>query len=166
MWLADKGYRVTGIELSAKAVEEFFAERDLVAEKYDCDGGVVWQTDRLRIFQADFFAVTPEMLGPVDVVYDRAALIALPEAMRSAYVEKLNSLATTSRTGLLITLEYDQSVMNGPPFSVPEHEVNSLFSSEFSVTQISNQQLIDKMPRFQEKGLKSLYEPVYQLIRR
>jgi len=163
IWLVEKGYRVTGIELSEKAVVEFFSEHKLHPVKTMLNDSVLWETENLRLLQGDFFAMTPAMTGPIDVVYDRAALIALPETMRSVYVRTLNRLAGMNRVSLLITLEYDQHIMNGPPFSVCEQEVQKLFGKDFKVTQLSNQQLIDRMPRFREKGLSSLHEPVYHL---
>ena len=62
------------------------------------------------------------MLGRVDAIYDRAALVALPPTMRSRYTAHLNDI-TEHASQFLITFEYDQKKMEGPPFSITEDEV-------------------------------------------
>ncbi len=162
-WLASQGYQVSGVELSPVAIESFFKEHRLAFEKETIAGGYLWRSDNLRFFEVDFFALDAEILGSIDFVFDRAALIALPQAMRKRYVDRINQLTGKARTTLLITLEYDQSVMNGPPFSVPEQEVTALFAGDFSITRLSNDDILEKMPRFKERGLTALREPVYLL---
>lgn len=163
IWLARQGFKVSGVELSSVAIEGFFREHELSFETHTLDEGVLWQSENLKIFQCDLFKMDAQMLGPVDVVFDRASLIALPQSMRKGYVEKLNQLAGSKRTSLLITLEYDQARMDGPPFSVPQHEVDALFSQDFKIERLSNDDIVDRMPRFKEKGLTELREPVYRL---
>ena len=111
VWLAERGHEVIGIEIVEDAARQFFAEHP---------GSPV------TILVRDFFAVTREEVGAIDVVYDRAALIALPPEMRPRYADQLRVLAPGA-AGLLISLEYDQAKMPGPPFSVEEPEVRALF---------------------------------------
>ena len=122
LWLADQGYEVVGIELSPLAVKAFFSENGLEAKLTHIDGLEYWQSDNISLFCGDFFSLTTEILGTIDAVYDRASLIALPPAMRKDYAAKLTELAQTAPK-LLVTLEYDQSKMDGPPFSVSQEEV-------------------------------------------
>ena len=93
----------------------------------------------LEVFVGDIFNLTAEALGAVDAVYDRAALIALPAPMRQRYAAHVHAL-TGDVPQLLITLEYDQQCMEGPPFSVPAAEVRGLFSRR-APAQVSRQEL-------------------------
>lgn len=162
IWLADQGYQVVGIELSPLAVQAFFAENNLKAEYSQIGGLGYWQSENISLFCGDFFALTPEILGQVDAVYDRASLIALPPAMRQDYAAKLTELAQ-SAPKLLITLEYDQSKMDGPPFSVSEDEVRSLYQANYQVKQLSAQDVLGENERFRAKGLDYMNECIYQL---
>ncbi|MGF1834365.1 thiopurine S-methyltransferase [Photobacterium sanguinicancri] len=124
-WLAQKHSSVVGIELSQIAVRSFFAEHlytPMVIEQGN--GQAIYEFDEIKIHCGDFFTVPVE---PTDVVYDRAALIAMPETLRKQYAERLLSLTKPGGRILLITLDYPQEQLNGPPFSVDEAEVNALF---------------------------------------
>jgi thiopurine S-methyltransferase len=114
VWLADRGYHVVGVDLSEVAAKAFAAENKQ-------------HTDRIEYRVGDFFDVTPESIGKFDLIYDRAALIALPPNLRPKYAEKLQSLLAPSGRILLISLEYDPQQMQGPPFEVPESEIRTLF---------------------------------------
>ncbi len=162
IWLADQSYQVVGVELSSLAVEAFFVENEIKAERSQVAGLELWQSDKISLFCGDFFDLTPEILGKIDAVYDRASLIALPPAMREDYAVKLTELAQ-SAPKLLVTLEYDQSKMGGPPFSVSETEVKSLYQANYKVTQLSAQDVLDDNARFREKGIEYLNECIYKL---
>ncbi len=122
-FLASRGHRVVGVELVEDAVRAFFAERGLTPTVTPRGPFVEYAVGDVALFAGDFFAATPELLGPLDALYDRAALIALPPAMRGPYVAHLLSLLPAGTPGLVITLEYPQEKMQGPPFSVPEAEL-------------------------------------------
>ena len=53
LWLLHEGYAVTGIELSRKAVEDFFNENGLDYDVTDRDGIEAWRHGRLQILCAD-----------------------------------------------------------------------------------------------------------------
>jgi thiopurine S-methyltransferase len=72
------------------------------------------------------------MLGQVDAVYDRAALVALPEGMRQRYTAHLMEI-TGKAPQLLIGYEYDQSLKQGPPFSVSNEEVRRQYAGSYDV---------------------------------
>jgi thiopurine S-methyltransferase len=63
---------------------------------------------------------------------------------------------------LLITLDYDQKIMNGPPFSVTQKEVNKLFSFA-KVKQLHRSDIIEQEPAFKKRGLTRFYETVYSI---
>ncbi len=162
VWLAEQGYEVVAIELSPLAVAAFFAENNLIPEKHQIEGLEYWQSGKITLFSGDFFALTPQILGQVDAVYDRASLIALPPTMRQSYAEKLTELCQKAPK-LLITLEYDQSKMDGPPFSVTEDEVKALYQAHYQVKQLNSEDVLGNNERFREKGLDYMNESVYKL---
>jgi thiopurine S-methyltransferase len=123
-WLAERGHRVTGVELSPLACEQFFAEAGLSPQKDQLGPFVRWSSGPYTLLQGDVFALT----GTFDAVYDRAALVALPPEMRQRYAEVIRRVV--KGTGLLVTFEYPQQEYGGPPFSVPEEEVMRHFTAE------------------------------------
>ena len=142
-WLLSNGYRVAGAELSQLAVASLFERLKLVPTIEDV-GGVAggfsrWSAADLDVFVGDIFALSAGVLGQVDSVYDRAALIALPPDMRERYAAHLDAI-TKGAPQLLITLAYDQSRMAGPPFSVVEGELRTLYGDRAPV-QLSSQEL-------------------------
>ena len=77
------------------------------------------------------------MLGLVDAIYDRAALVALPEEMRNRYTAHLMEI-TDKAPQLLICYEYDQNLMEGPPFSVSNEEINLHYRDSYHLTPIES----------------------------
>jgi thiopurine S-methyltransferase len=150
-FLAARGHDVIGVELAEQAVQAFFAEHDLapsVAQRgpfaaYEVGPGTLRAADpgaagaaqavagpagAITLLAGDFFALTPELLGPVDALYDRAALIALPPDLRPRYVARLHALVPAGAPALVITVEYDQARVAGPPFAVLEAELRTLYA--------------------------------------
>jgi thiopurine S-methyltransferase len=127
-FLAGRGHDVIGVELSELAGRAFFHEHGLVPRE-EPRGEFLWlSSGGIQLFIGDFFAATRELLGPCDAFYDRAAIVALPADWRERYVSRLRSLVPDHAPGLVVTFEYDQSQMSGPPFDVPEAEVRRLFA--------------------------------------
>lgn len=162
LWLAEQGHQVVGVELSALAVEAFFAENKIAVERQTVGDLQLWKSENISLFCGDIFKLTPAILGHIDGVYDRASLIALPPAMRQDYAKKLIEL-TPSAHKLLITLEYEQTKMDGPPFSVTEKEVSELYQAHYKVTQQVAQDVLSNNTKFIDKGLDYMNECVYQL---
>ncbi|MCJ8141949.1 thiopurine S-methyltransferase [Ancylobacter sp. A5.8] len=134
-WLLQQGYRVAGAELSRLAVEQLFAELNLTpAITYE---GTLerFEAEAITVFAGNIFDLDRDALGPVDAVYDRAALVALPEAMRGEYTAHLAALTHHARQ-LLISFDYDPALMAGPPFSVPEHEVRRHYGGAYHVSRL------------------------------
>lgn len=127
VWLAQRGHSVIGLELSEVAVDEFFQELGVTPEIERNDRFVIYSADNIRILCGDFFAVTQQDLGPIDAVYDRAALVALPPEMRRRYAEHLGTLLSAPVQTLLVTFEYEEGQAEGPPFCVDRKEVTALF---------------------------------------
>lgn len=165
-FLADRGLRVTGIELSPLAVESFFREQQLVPTVRQHGDIAVYEHDRLRVLCGDFFALTPELLGPVDAVFDRAALVALPPEMRPHYAAHLLSLLPPGTRMLLVAFDYAQAEMSGPPFSVPQAEIRALFGPRCDIAALGREDILEREPRFRERGLTRLVETGWLLLRR
>lgn len=134
-WLLSNGYRVAGAELSKIAIEQLFTE--LGVEPKISEVGQVdhYSAKNIDIFVSDIFHLSSKMLGLVDAIYDRAALVALPEEMRNRYTAHLTEI-TDKAPQLLICYEYDQSLMEGPPFSISNEEVNQLYRDSYDLTLI------------------------------
>ncbi|MFD1216543.1 thiopurine S-methyltransferase [Microbulbifer celer] len=132
-WLLGNGYQVAGAELSETAVVQLF-EQLQVAPTIDELGELKrYSADGIDIFVGDIFQLDPDTLGQVDAIYDRAALVALPESMRARYAQLLIALTTTAQQ-LLITFDYDQSQIAGPPFCVDSDEVKALYSENYTLS--------------------------------
>ena len=129
-WLLAQGCRVAGIEFNRSAVEAAFERLRLRPDvTVDIAGPsrlIRYESGALTLFAGDFFDLTAELLGPVDAVYDRAALVALPQDRRPEYARHLTAI-TDGAPQLLITYEYDQTQMDGPPFSVDAAETARLY---------------------------------------
>ncbi len=136
-WLLDQGFRVAGVELVQTAVDELFEELGMLPEVESSGSARLYHAANINIFVGNFFALSAEALGPVDAVYDRAALVALPHDMRARYAAHLMALNDTARQ-LLVTYVYDQSKANGPPFSVDRDEVRGLYGDSYNVQLIAS----------------------------
>ncbi|HUH60370.1 MAG TPA: thiopurine S-methyltransferase [Candidimonas sp.] len=166
LWLADQGHRVLGVELSSLAVDQFFAENRLTPATHLSPLGKHYVDGRIEIICGDIFALDAATLSGCLGIYDRAALIALPESMRARYVRHVYGQLSPEYRGLLLTLEYPQDEMDGPPFSVADPEVQSLFASHSDATVIDRRDILEKEPKFIERGLKRLDTVVYDLKRK
>ena len=162
LWLASQGHRVLGVEISRRAVEEFFTEAGLVPEITEAGPLRRYRADELTLLCGDFFDLTSEHLREVGAVYDRASLIALPLDMRPRYAEHLKTLALTAPS-LLITFDYDQDRMAGPPFAVHRQEIKRLFAGRYRITELATIDVIDDSPNFRRCGLTAIAEQVWRL---
>jgi thiopurine S-methyltransferase len=126
-WLAARGHEVVGVELIEDAVRAFFTEHGLTPSITPRDALVEYASGSLVLYAGDVFALTPALLGQVDSIYDRGALVALPSDMRRRYAAHLRTLAPGA-TILQVTLEYAPGAMEGPPFTVTEHDLRALYA--------------------------------------
>lgn len=136
-WLLAQGFRVAGAELSTIAVEALFDELKLAPTLTKVGDLTRYSANNIEIFNGDFFALTAQMLGAVDAVYDRAALVALPAEMRKAYTAHLGAISQYAPQ-LLVTFDYDQTQLDGPPFCVSADEVRAHYSQNYALQQLAN----------------------------
>ena len=165
-WLAARGFEVIGIELSSIAVEAFFAEFNLQYQRYESDRFNVYESDNIVLYQGDYFDLNARDLAGCKLVYDRAALIAIDADNRGRYCSQMKAITPSTCNMLLITLEYDQSVMSGPPFSVFTEEVIQQYADQYEIDQLLDNETVDESPRWREQGLVSLREKTFQLMRK
>lgn len=163
LWLLEQGYSVLGVEISPIAVADFFRENNLQAEITTEKGFQRWSCDELVILCGDFFSLSSEEVMTCHAIYDRASLIAMPPTMRPAYADKILQLFPAKRSTLLITMEYPQGEMKGPPFSVTADEVKNFYADNFQISQLFTQDILEESPRFKERGITHLHEIIYLL---
>jgi thiopurine S-methyltransferase len=99
-------------------------------------------------------------------LYDRAALIALPAEMRERYAAHLKRILPKESHGLVITLDYDQAQMSGPPFAVLDDEVRRLFGDSWALKILEDQDVLSESGKFLEAGVTRLEERVYRVSSR
>ncbi|MFW6094217.1 MAG: thiopurine S-methyltransferase [Pseudomonadota bacterium] len=165
LWLAEQGHRVIGVELAEVAVRAFFdeagrncrLERQRHLQRFTSDG--------IAIYCGDFMDLTALHVGHVGAVYDRAALIALPEKMRAHYADHLQRIVPDGCRMLMLTLEYDQSRVAGPPHSVPEAEVEALFGDRCRVERLRREPARALPPKFAEAGVDDAVAAAYRVTK-
>lgn len=164
-WIAGRGHPVVGIELSGIAIREFFTESAIKPSIRDAGTYRQWRAGGIELLEGDYFELERQDVGTVDAVYDRAALIALPAALRPRYAQHLAQLTPTGASALLITMNYDPTGMNGPPFAVANDEVEALFRNTFELEWLRTEDALPSYPGFRERGLTRLEESVWRLRR-
>ncbi len=140
IWLLKQGYKVVGVELSEDAIEQFFAALKVKPEIWTDHSFKRYSAYNIEILVGDFFKLTDDIVGPIDAIYDRASLVALPQEMRPDYSQHLTSICDTAPQ-LLITFVYDQSQQDGPPFSIDEDEVNQHYLKDYQVSLLDSVQV-------------------------
>lgn len=131
-WLLSQGFRVVGIELVEAAIEQLFLELQIEPNIKQVGKLKHYHADKIDIFVGDFFDLPAEILGPVDAVYDRAAMVALPEDLRNRYTAHLQNVTNTAPQ-LLITFDYNQAETDGPPFAVGQAEVDRQYANHYGI---------------------------------
>jgi thiopurine S-methyltransferase len=165
LWLRDRGHRVAGVELSAVALESLLMEHGIPAMRRTLDHFDVYQAADLQLYCGDFFALNPPLLGPVAAVYDRAALISWIPELRAGYVAHISALTRPGTQTLLVTLEYAQTQMKGPPFSVTADDVEHLYTRNHAIQELSKHDVLGTEPRLRSRGVTQLHEVCYRLTR-
>ncbi len=158
IWLSHQNLYVHGVELSEKAVREYFLENNLDDYKVE-ENCYTHQNTTLEV--GDFFK--HNNVNGHDYIYDRAAIVALPKATRKEYAHHCLKLLKPGGRILLITFEYDQTKLSGPPFSVTEAEVNELYGKEASIELLEKKSDKPKNPKFKDAGVEFFTQKVYMI---
>ena len=128
-YLLERGYEVTGVELSSIACRDFFQENKIPYVIKSRGDFTLYQGEKINLWCGDYFKLPDEAWKNISGVYDRAALVALPEELRLPYTKEMSSRLSPGTPVLLISFEYQEGQIIGPPFSVTHNEINKLFSS-------------------------------------
>lgn len=136
-WLISKGYRVVGAELSEIAIAQLFTSLGTQPKISEVGQLQHYSATNIDIFVGNIFDLSKRVLGPVNAVYDRAALVALPKAMRDRYTAHLMQI-TDKAPQLIICYEYDQTLMIGPPFSITEQEVRQHYQDSYALSHLES----------------------------
>ena len=136
-WLAEQGQKVTGVELSEIAIRQFYEEHPTSMEM------------NLQLHHSDFFKFTsPQTFS---WIYDRAALIALPEMTRKTYVAHQKTMLQDIASIILLSVEYASTELKGPPFSVSDNEVYALYSFAKNIHAIESRDPINSTPHLRHQ---------------
>ena len=162
-WLMQQGHPVVGVELSEIAVQAFFGENGYTPVVSTRDKFRQYEANNIRILCGDFFDLKRDDLAGVSAVYDRASMVALPPEMRLGYVQHLLNILPPKTQILLITFDYPQAEMPGPPFALDAAEVEALFREKADIKLLVQFDMLAQNPRFQQRGLTRLQESIYLL---
>jgi thiopurine S-methyltransferase len=162
LWLAGEGNEVVGVELSEIAAKAFFEESGVAYSRVDGELPSYVADDRsITIYCGDYFSFSlGDDLAAFDAYYDRGALVAVSPEIREAYVRHSQSLLSADAVKLIISVEYDQSVANGPPFSIPVQAMRSLWPELVRVDAYDD--MDNCPPKFKEAGLSEIVEAVWR----
>lgn len=163
LWLRQQGYAVVGVELSEIAVQAFYSENGYTPARSANGKFTQYEANGIRILCGDFFDLQRDDLAGVQAVYDRASMVALPPAMRQRYARHLVSILPPAAQILLITFDYPQAEMPGPPFALSSAEVVALYSEHADIRVLAEIDALPQNPRFRQRGLTRLQETIYSL---
>ncbi|MFZ1547613.1 MAG: thiopurine S-methyltransferase [Candidatus Nitrotoga sp.] len=137
-WLLTCGYRVVGAELSELAIKQLFAGLGLIPEVSTAGKLTRYSAKDIDILAGNIFDLSAEYLGQVNAIYDRAALVALPASLRELYTSHLIGI-TDAAPQLLVSYEYNQQLMDGPPFSVNGDEIKKHYGAAYRLKPVEEE---------------------------
>jgi thiopurine S-methyltransferase len=161
IYLASQGHKVIGVELSPVACKSFFLENKISYTEKKIDDFIVYESNSITLWCGDFFKLPQDVWENVTSIYDRAALIALPPDMRQRYGEAIAKNTSEILRILLIAVEYPEGALQGPPFSVSEEEILTIYHEFFA--QRIHSQLLQRPSRVDPHKMIEFTESVYWL---
>ena len=157
LWLEERGNEVVGVELSEMAVVAFFEENDIEYEEVDGQLRQYRALDRsVSLYCGDYFEFGE---GSFDAHYDRGAFVAMPPNLRPHYAKHTTSLLTKDAAQLVITVEYDQGVCDGPPYSIDPAEATTCWPRLRRHACVDDTE--NAPPKFLAAGLDKMHEVVW-----
>jgi thiopurine S-methyltransferase len=166
VWLAEHGHSVLGTELSSIAVDQFFAERTRTPAAVTEGDFMVKRAGPYEIWCGDHLKLEAAVTRRIGGVFDRAALVAMPRVMQQAYANQLAALTPRGVAVLLVSLDYDPSLMEGPPFAITPQRIDELFGEHFRITLLEKRDGLATSRNLQKRGLTWLDETAWKLVRR
>lgn len=165
-WLADQGHAVLAVELSPIAVSQFFAAHALTPSRRETPQGTLYQAGRIEYLCGDIFRLDAGTLATCAACYDRAALVALTPELRARYVDHVYGQLPAGCRALLLTLDYPQAEMEGPPFAVPATEIQARFGARWQLESLETRDILAQEPKFAQRGVTRLRTDVHRLTAR
>jgi thiopurine S-methyltransferase len=163
VWLRQQGCFVLGVELSPVAVQDFFHEQGKSPERVSGGRFENYIADGICLACGDFFDLRKEDMAKVNAVYDRASLVALPPDMRERYARHLVDILPRGTKILLVTFDYPQAEMQGPPFAVSVKDVEALYGKYADIRLLVQEDTLPQNPRFRQRGVSRMEERVFLL---
>jgi thiopurine S-methyltransferase len=163
-WLAQRGFKVVGVELSEKAVRAFFDESGFDFELEQYASFKLFRSPQVTIYNGNFIHLAALELANCKLVYDRASMVAIEAQNRASYCRHMMAIVPPATPMLVIVLEYEQQAMTGPPFSVPVDEVESYYADNYRLVELESEELIEKEPRWRSRGLGSFRDSALMLL--
>ncbi|XP_056270210.1 probable thiopurine S-methyltransferase [Pseudoliparis swirei] len=151
-WLADQGHSVVGVEISEKAIKQFFVENNMTYKEEpvpSLPGATVYKSSEgnISLYQCDLFTFSSSIEGQFGAIWDRGSLVAINPRDREKYAALITSLMAKDCRYLLDTFLYNPELYQGPPFMVPDEQVASLFGSECDVAALHSHDALTERQR-------------------
>lgn len=166
VWLRSQGNHVLGVELSSIAVQDFFVEQGMKAQRVRGGGFDNHIAEGYCLACGDFFDLRKEDMAKVSAVYDRASLVALPTEMRERYASHLADILPCGTQILLVTFDYPQAEMQGPPFAVSVNDVEALYGKYAEIRLLAQEDVLGQNQRFRQRGVSRMEESIFLLVLR
>jgi thiopurine S-methyltransferase len=163
IWLTQQGHEVLGVELSPVAVKDFFRENGLNPVKRKIGQFTLWSHGSLSILCGDYFALSQADIGPLDTVYDRAALTALPANARALYIAQLSRLVPKNAKIFLLTIEDAMEDATLAQAIGVDEEIAKLYSAEFNIDLAYVESVFESDAASPEHALQRVEYKVYRL---
>ena len=165
-WLERKGLNVHGVELSSIAIRSYFMERKLEYHCRPSRSHTIYSSGHIHLHCGDFFDLSTEQTGNIKAVWDKASLIALPPSTRKNYYQKMKDILAPGEKWLLITIDYPQHLMLGPPFSVNEDEIKLHCSKGFDINILETVAFIPRGEKFKKVKMPEIDQKIFLLTRK
>ena len=160
-YLARQGGSITGVDLAEEALRQFLEGQQREAVCQVRGDAIFLLAEPFTLVAADILTLTPEQIGRFDAIWDRAALVALPQASHAPYIRTLMSVLQPGGRILMVGMEYDTALMDGPPFSVSAQEIRELLGEVGQVELLARQEVDPDEPIRLHHDLPWVKESVY-----
>lgn len=156
-FLAEAGHHPIGVELVEDAVRAYYSEEQLNPTRAEAKSYVRYDGGGVTTYAADFFALDWAAVGPIDAIFDRAAMVALPPPLRVRYVDQLLRLLRPGGRSLIVTFDHDVPG-DGPPFSISVADLTRTYQAHGQITVLETVDVLADNPRFRDRGATRLTE--------
>lgn len=167
-WFADLGHSVIGVEISELGIREFFMEQNLSYSEEpitEIPGAKVFKSSsgNISLYCCSIFDLPRANIGKFDRIWDRGALVAVNPSDRGRYADTVLYLLRKGFLYLMSVFSYDPTQFEGPPFYVPDSEIQALFGTKCNIHCLEKVDAIEK-----RKNEKTEYflEKLYLLTER